>query len=378
MSALFWISLLLVFYTYAGYLLVLAVITKFKKNNMGIDDEFLPALSLIIAAYNEEKTIEQKINGSLGMDYPKDRLEIIVASDASTDETDSIVKRFENKGVVLVRQPERGGKTAVQNFAASKAKGEILVFSDATTIYEKDVLKKMVRHFVDFRVGCVGGEEHFIKSDREISEEAGFFWKYETLIRQKESDFNTMIGVSGCIFAIRKELYEPLDESLIEDFALPLKVAAKGFKTIYEKSAVCYEKAAQDTRMELARKTRIVSGGMNVIWKMRDLINPLKYPLLSFQILSHKILRWLAPVFMITLFISNMFLMPMETAFFITGILQILFYATAIIAYFGKNHWKLPKLPRLIYHFCVVNSAAVLGMVQFFRGEKKAIWQPIR
>jgi cellulose synthase/poly-beta-1,6-N-acetylglucosamine synthase-like glycosyltransferase len=368
----------MVFYAYAGYLLILIILAKFKKEELSIGEEYQPSISMIIAAYNEEKAIRGKIKESLALDYPKDKLEIIIASDASTDHTDNIVKEFAKDGVILVRQEKRNGKTAVQNFSVSRANGKILVFSDATTIFNKDVLKKLSRHFVDFRVGCVGGEEHFIRSDNEISEEAGFFWKYEALIRQKESDFNTMIGVSGCIFAIRKELYDSLDEGLIEDFALPLKVAKKGFKVVYEKEAIAYERAVPDTKAELARKTRIVSGGINVVWQLRTLLNPFKYPLLSFQIISHKLCRWLAPLFMITLFLSSLVLMPLQTGYFVIGMLQILFYLGALIGYFAQKQLWIPKILRLAYHFCIINSAAILGIIQFFHREKRTVWEPIR
>lgn len=378
MIILFWISLICVFYAYVGYILTLLIFSKFKEKKLVKDEEFYPSISMIIAAYNEEKVIRNKIEQTLVLEYPKTKLEIIIASDASTDRTDDIVREFVGDGAILVRQETRKGKTAIQNFAVSRAKGEILVFSDATTVFNKDALKKLSRHFVDSRIGCVGGEEHFIKSDNEIFEEAGFFWKYETLIRQKESNFNTMIGVSGCIFAIRRELYEMLDEGLIEDFALPLKVAEKGFKVMYEKEAIAYERAVSDTRSELSRKTRIVSGGINVVWQMRRLLNPLKYPALSFQIISHKIFRWLSPIFMMSLFISNLFLMSSGTGYFVIGMIQILFYLAAVTGYFAQNRKWIPRILKLSYHFCVINSAAIFGIAQFLRGEKRTIWQPLR
>lgn len=378
MSIVFWISLLWVFYAYIGYLVVLSILVKIKKEDFSIDEEFLPPVSLIIAAYNEEDAIGEKIRQSLSLDYPKNKLQIIIASDASTDKTDELVKDFAREGVILVRQTERRGKTSAQNLAVANANGEILVFSDATTIFDKCALRKLIRHFVDYRVGCVGGEERFIESDKEISAEAGFFWKYETLIREKESEFNTMIGVSGCIFAMRKELYEPLEDGLIEDFTLPLNVAEKGFNTIYEKDAIAYERAVSDTQTELIRKTRIVSGGINVVWKKRALLNPLKYSKLSFQIFSHKICRWLAPIFMITFFISNLFLMQLGILYLILIMLQTIFYLMALVGYFAKSDHKISKVPRLIYHFCIVNSAAILGMAQFLHGEKKTVWQPVR
>ena len=353
-------------------------------------------VSLIIAAHNEEVVIRRKILEALhDLNYPKDKLEVIIASDASTDRTDEIVKGFLDQGVVLVRQRERKGKTGVQNLAVIQASGEILVFSDATTVYRSGVIRSLVRHFSDPMVGCVGGEEHFIKtadgssliadgkkeknpSRKDIALEASFFWKYEKIIRQKESEFNSMIGVSGCVFAIRKELYEKLDDSLIEDFALPLKVAAKGYKVICENRAIAHEKAAANTGTELARKTRIVTGGVNVLWKMRHLLNPFRYPLLSFQLFSHKIARWFAPLFMVTLFGSNMYLINQSKFFLTVGLAQIIFYGLAIIGHCIRHFKYMPKVVKIVYHFCVMNFAAVFGILRFLKGERRVIWMPAR
>ncbi|HPM42764.1 MAG TPA: glycosyltransferase, partial [Candidatus Omnitrophota bacterium] len=324
------------------------------------------------------KAIEKKLKDSVALDYPEDRIEFIVASDASTDATDGIVKSFPDKRVCLVRSDVRGGKTAAQNLAVSAAKGEILLFSDATTVWEKDAVKKLVRNFKDPAVGCVGGEERFVESGSGIAKEAGFFWRYETILRQKESAIKTMIGVSGCIFAIRKCLYEKLNDRLIEDFAIPLKVASKGYRVIYEKKAIAYEDAARDTKSELIRKSRIVTGGMVVVAYMRGLLNPLKYPFLSFSIISHKIFRWLAPFFMVLLLISNLSLMRLGPGFFMFAVMQVGFYTLAFAGYILKDRGNIPGALRLAYHFCLVNLAAFLGFVKFISGEKRVIWEPVR
>lgn len=379
MKFIFWLSIIWTVYTYFGYLVILIIISKFNKKPKIIKDkDFIPSVSLIAAAHNEEKVIRRKIEESLNLDYPKEKLEIIIASDGSTDRTDQIVNDFAGRGVVLVQQDKHRGKTAVQNLAVLKARGEILVFSDATTIFKEDALKKLVRNFKDPIVGCVGGEEHFLKSQETISKEASFYWRYERFLRRKESDFNTLIGVSGCIFAIRRRFYEPLEDSLGEDFTLPLKVASKGFRVVYEKEAIGYEEAAMDTKTELARKTRIVSRGINALFKMRHLLNPFKYPSLSFQLISHKIFRWFAPIFMLSLFFSSLFLLGVNRFFFVMGMCQVIFYILATVGFFLKNHKYSPKFVRLIYHFCIVNIAGIWGMINFLKGERKVIWQPIR
>jgi len=378
MKFLFWFSFIWIIYAYVGYFLLIFIFNLFKRNKHELDESYFPRVTHIVAAYNEEKVIEEKIKQTLSLNYPKSQIEVIIASDASTDNTDSIVKGFNDDRIVLVRQEKRGGKTSAQNLAVKKAKGEILVFSDATTTLETSALRRLIRHFKDESVGCVGGEERFIKSDNEISTEAGFFWKYEKLLRRQESKFNTMIGVSGCVFAIRKKLYEPLDDVLIEDFILPLKLASQGLKTVCEKKAIAYERATKDTKEEFSRKARIVAGGIGVIVNMRHLLNPFKYPLLAFQIISHKIFRWCVPVFMVVLFISNLFLIDISRLFFIVLVLQISFYSLASIGYMFKESDHMPKGIKIIYHFCIMNFSAVIGVIKFLKGEKKAIWQPIR
>ncbi|MFC1632014.1 glycosyltransferase family 2 protein [Candidatus Omnitrophota bacterium] len=378
MNGLFWIAFLVILYTYIGYPLLLMFFVRLKQRETLRDDGFVPSLSLIIAAHNEEKVIGRKIEKTLELNYPKKKLEVIIASDASEDRTDEIVQGFSKEGVVLVRQHQRRGKTAAQNLAVGVAKGEILVFSDATTVFKKDALKKLVRHFINPSVGCVAGREKFIKSRHEISQEASFFWNYELFLRSQESKFNSLISVSGCIFALRKELYKPLGDGLIEDFALPLQVVAKGYRVAYAEDAIGYERAAKDTKSEFTRKARIVSGAIHVVYTMKHLLNPLRYPLLSFQLISHKILRWLAPVFMIVLFISNIGLLFENGLFLLLGLAQIGFYGLGLAGYFLQIRHKLPKLLKIVYHFCVINFSAILGIVNFLKGDRRVIWQPVR
>jgi len=323
METMFWWSYILLVYVYLGYPLILTLLTTFHWDR-DRKEEYYPQVSFIIAAYNEEKVITKKINDTLDLHYPKDKFEIIVASDASSDMTDDIVQSFEDKGVRLVRSQERRGKTAAQNLAVKEAHGEILIFSDATTIYDKEAVTYLARRFVKGKVGAVAGVEKFIDSKTKIAQEASFFWNYELYIRERESKLNTMISVSGCIFAIRKNLYGQLPEGLIEDFALPLKVAERGFKVIQEKRAFAYEEAVEETHDEFTRKARIVAGGIAVLVHMKQVLNPLKHPLLSIQVISHKVLRWLAPVLLLFLFIILFFVPSMyfqsligsQTAFF--------------------------------------------------------------
>ena len=376
MKIFFWILFIYVLYTYVGYAIFLTFITLVRKKIVVKKDSY-PFVSMIIAAYNEEKAIEEKIKNSLALDYPEEKLEIIVGSDASSDRTDEIVSRYRSEGIKLLRLNRRGGKTAVQNMVVKKTKGEILVFSDATTIYRPDVIKKLARNFADPGVGCVGGEEIFIKpGSTSVGSQVSLSWSYERLLRRMESRFNTMIGVSGCIFAVRKELYEPLEESLIEDFVLPLKVISRGYRVVCEPKAIGYEAPPPGRKGEFKRKTRIVAGGWQGVFHAKVLFNPFKFPLVSFQLISHKIFRWLTPLFLPFLFFSNIMLLRGHPFYLVVGLCQIAFLLLAVIGYsLPEKGCRFPKIP---FYFILVNLAAFWGMIKFLRGGHKTIWEPVR
>ncbi|MCK4948038.1 MAG: glycosyltransferase family 2 protein [Candidatus Aureabacteria bacterium] len=377
MRVLFLFCVSVICYTYAGYLLLLTVLSiKKKRINKG---DIFPYVSLIVAAYNEEDSIEGKIKNSLKLNYPKEKLEIIVASDCSTDNTDKIVEKYLDKGIKLVRQNQRNGKTAVQNLAVASAKGEILVFSDATTIYDKEALKKMVRNFNDSTVGCVAGVERFVKPEKSlIAEEVSLFWKYEQLLRQKETDVSSIVAVSGCIFAIRKFLHEELSENLVEDLILPLKTIFKGYRVVNEKEAIGYEETVINSEDDYKRKERIVTGGIIGLLYMKHLLNPVRYPILSFQLISHKIFRWLTPFFLIVLFLSNMYLIRNGLFFQVFGFLQILCYLLAGIGYLLRKTENTLKIFKIPYYFCLINAAAAVGVIKFLSGKRQIVWTPVR
>lgn len=378
MKLLFWISLLWLSYAYVGYLCLLTVITRFRRRTVRQTDA-TPPVTMLIAAYNEEGAIEEKIHNCLGQDYPPDKLEIIIVSDSSTDRTDEIVARYAKDGVRLIRQPVRRGKTSALNLAIEEATGEILVFSDATTYFPQDTVEKLVRNFGDPLVGCVGGEPRFRLPDQKtMGEEVSQYWRYERLLRIKESEFNTLIGVSGCVFAIRRELAEPLREDLIEDLVLPLKVAGRGYRVVYEQEAVAYEEMSHTGEQELNRMVRVVVGGVNALWHMKSLLNPIRHPRLAFQLFSHKICRWLAPFFHATFFLSTLVLMLSEAAFLPLGTAMITFVTLSVLGGLLHNRGPLPRLLKIPYYFMLINLAFLAGLYQFLAGERHVTWDPIR
>lgn len=377
MIFIFWSLIFLVLYTYLGYPLLVAFLAKFNKNKI-IKKELYPNVSIIISAHNEEINIRTKLENTIKLDYPKANLEVIVASDASDDGTDNIVKEFTDKKVRLFRTEERVGKTEVQNLAVKEAKGEILVFSDATTFYEPSALKKIVRNFADPKVGAVGGELVYInKSDTSVGQGNGLYWKYEKFLKSQESQFSSLIGVSGCCYALRKELYESIRPDLISDFVIAQIIYKKGKRVVYEPEAISYEETNIDAEDEFKMRVRVAVRTFYGLWCMRTLLNPFKYGFFSVQLISHKILRYFIPLFLIMLLFINLILtIQNEVVFYkFTLCLQIIFYLFALIGRFFKKSGTALYIP---FYFLFTNFALLIGLFKFLKGEKRVLWNPLR
>jgi len=368
MTIFFWILIFLVTYTYFGYPLILVIVAKFKKNGTA-KAEIYPSVSIIIAAHNEEKDIKNKLDNALSLDYPKEKLEIIVASDNSEDRTNEIVRNYNDSHLKLIAFSEHKGKTYVQNEAAREANGEIILFSDATTSYESQLIKKIVKNFVDPNVGAVGGELIFVnKTKSSIGNGTGLYWKYEKFLKNKESRISSLIGVSGCCYAVRKNLYEPISPDLISDFVIAQLIYKKGKKVVYEPEAISYENTCDNPTEEFRMRVRIAIRTLYGVWKMKELLNPFKYGFFTVQLISHKILRYLIPPILIFLFLLNIVLVTLnpELVYKFIFCLQIVFYVTAV---FSRG---------MPYYFCLTNLALLIGFWKFLLGEKKVLWSPSR
>ncbi len=308
-----WASLGALAYVYVGYPLLLFVVSRVWSRPVRKAPS-TPSVTLIIAAYNEEAAIAAKLENSLALDYPPDRLEIMVASDGSTDGTNAIVERFvarHGERVRLLALP-RAGKTSGQNRAAAAARGEILVFSDATTMYDRDALAAMVANFADPSVGSVGGDVRYVVAGEETRdpEVAGkgrqLYWNYEAAIRRWESRIYSVIGATGCIYSLRRDLYVPLDPAAISDFVQPAKALLRGFRSVVEDEAGAYEIAeSKQLGDELQRRARVVLRGLRGVGYMPQILNPLRHPWLCFELISHRLMRWAVPFFLIAAFVSN-------------------------------------------------------------------------
>ncbi|MFC1658437.1 glycosyltransferase family 2 protein [Candidatus Omnitrophota bacterium] len=378
MEALFWLMFIMVIYTYFGYPLLNLVISLFINNRVN-KKEIEPSVTFLITAYNEERHIREKLENTLGLDYPRDKLEIIVASDASSDQTDQIVREFVKSGVKLFRVEGRVGKTEVQNQAVNTARGEIVIFSDATTKYEKSAIRKIVRNYADPAVGAVSGRyKYFDPNHTQIGTGTIAFWDYENFIKIKQTQIKTITGCCGCIYSVRKNLYQPLPQDIISDLVEPLKILEQGYRIVFEPEALAYELTSQDSNEEFRMRVRVISRGMRGLLYMKQLFNPFRYGFVSFQLISHKVLRWILPLFAITLYAANIYLINKNNFYFFTFWLQSVFYILALIGLILDAIGKKSKILSFPLYFCVVNIASLVALIRTIVKKKDIAWQTLR
>lgn len=375
----FFISIFFIVFVTFGYPLLLILFNLFnpKKNAPYGEMKKFPFVSIIISAYNEEAVIAQKLENSLHLDYPKEKLEIIVASDGSSDKTNEIVQSYESKGIRLYVY-NRMGKTGIQNETVKKAGGEIIVFSDANAIYQSDAIQKLVRNFYDSRIGCVCGQLIY-KKDEKIIGGVGEndYWNYEKFLKQEESRLSSLIGANGSIYAVRKIDYVELDPGLISDLVEPLEIVKRGKKVVYEKEAVSVEESSQSITEELDRKIRILTRSIQGILYMRCLFNPFRYGFFAVQLLIHKLFRYLIPIFLITGLFSLSLLtghMVYYSIFLFTVILMLF----GIIGKFYPEGKRPPKIFLIIYYYVAVNYAVMVAWKNIILKKKYLIWDTSR
>jgi cellulose synthase/poly-beta-1,6-N-acetylglucosamine synthase-like glycosyltransferase len=374
----FWLSGFMILYIYIGYpalLRLLCVITKPPKPRA--DDIVLPGVSLLISAYNAEGVIDAKLRNALELDYPRDRLEIIVVSDGSTDRTTEIVSRFAGSGILLRHFEERTGKTRCLNEALPAAKGAIIVFSDANSTYDRNALKELVKHFSDETIGFVTGRTHYVSpmTDPELTP-IGLYSRIETMVKECESALGSCIGADGAIFAVRKELYRPLGRFDINDLVVPFMVIEQGFRGMLEPNAVCTEEKSAGAKEEFVRQIRISNRTIRALLEYRYLANPFRFGFLSFQLLSHKLGRMFVPFLMATLLASNLVLL-MSGAFYIAAFIgQALLYWLATAGRTRASFDALTDLRATVRSFMLVNLAILVGWVTYLKGETYATWRP--
>lgn len=374
----FWIAVALVAYVYAGYPILAYVVGRlFPKH---VDRmPFEPTVSLIITAYNEERDIHAKLQNTLRLEYPKEKLEIIVVSDCSSDRTDEIVREFAPDGVRLLRQTMRSGKTSAQNAAVGVASGEVILFSDATSMYEENVLREIMPDFADAEVGCVAGRLIYVDDGGSgVGKGAKNYWSYETFLKENESRASSLIGVSGCIYAVRRSAYVPMYEEACSDFLICTIVYRQGLRTVYHPAAVCYEATNTRTAEEFRMRVRIISQTFTDLWRNRDMLDPRNAGFYSVQLISHKLLRYAVPLFLVIMFAASGLLAADSMFYAVVFAVQALFYFVAVVDW-AIQKWgidlRFAAIPR---YFCLANLASAAGFYKFLKGERFARWEPIR
>lgn len=383
-ASLFWLGVGLVFWSYAGYPIFIALLGFVVRRKVHKKD-FEPKVTILITAYNEEKDIEAKIANCLELDYPKDKLQIVVASDGSSDRTDEIVQGIaaRNAGgveILLWRVEGRKGKTAAQNSAVTVSTGDIIVFSDAASMYDKPTLRAFVRNYADPRVGAVSGRyDYFVKEGSSVGKGADLFWRFENFVKTQQSRIWTLTGASGCIYSLRRELYTELPAEIISDLCEPLTVVRKGYRVVFEPEAHALEETAGKAKDEFKMRVRVIVRGMNGMLFVRSLYNPFRHPWVAFQLWSHKVSRWLVWAYCLMALIGNVPLAMTGNRFYqATMALQVAFYVMALLAYFVEKAGKRIKILSIPLYFCVVNIASAISLWKVMRSEKIVTWQTQR
>ena len=373
----FWLCIFFVAYTYFGYpLLVTLCSSIYSKVNKQTTIE--PKVSLIIAAYNEEAVIEKKIKNSLALSYPKEKLQIIIVSDGSEDSTEKIVKSFVSEKIVSLHQSQRQGKTAALNRGVDAAEGEIVVFSDANNMFDQKSLQMLIRNFADPSVGGVCGLKSIIQEDsRSSSQGDSLYWKYESYLKKKESEIGSITTGDGEIFAIRKLLFKPIALDIInDDTAITFAIVEQGYRVIYEAEAVSRELASITLQDDFKVKARMIAGGYQSVLRFGLQILTTE-GFFACQFFSHKILRWLVPVFLLFALITNGYLATSTSFYMILLVSQLLFYLLALVGFIFHLSGREIRCLYIPMYFCVINAGALWGLKIFLSGQKdiNKIWK---
>lgn len=386
LKLLFWLLLFIVFYTYIGYGIILYVLVRlkriFKTKELKRNSDFQPEVALLIPAYNEKDYVAQKMKNTLELNYPKAKLKIFWVTDGSNDGTNVELEHYKN--VQVFHKDERSGKINAMNRAMPKVKSPIVVFSDANTLLGKDSIKHIVACFANDKVGCVSGEKRIFNKDKDAAAGAGegLYWKYESTLKKWDAELYSVVGAAGELFAIRTALYNEVEQdTLLDDFIISLRVAQKGYTIQYNPEAYAIESASANVEEELKRKIRISAGGIQSVIRLRALLNIFKYKTLSFQYISHRVLRWtlaplcllvLLPVLTVLAYSEGFLNFELYTTLFW---LQFLFYAAALMGWFLQNRAIKLKLLYVPYYFFIMNYSVVLGFSRYMSNSQSVNWE---
>lgn len=382
MVILFFSSIFIIFYTYLGYGIVIAILNKIKRSpthQVKYPEEDLPFVSLIVPCFNEGPALHDKIHNSLELEYPKDKLELIFVTDGTSDGSEAIPEQYPQ--VIAIHSTARKGKLAAMKRAVGMSRGEILIFCDANTVLNKEALRLMVDAFADPQVGAVTGEKYIITSEEDgaSSKGEGIYWKYESWLKKMDSQYYTMVGGAGELMGYRRELFEFLpDDTLLDDFMLTMRIAEKGFRVNYVPEARASEYASATVGEEMKRKIRIAAGGWQSIFRLPLAINPFHDFKLTFQYVSHRVLRWtLTPILLVLVFVLNHILVIQHPSslFLVFLIAQYGFYFLALLGHLFRERGIKLKGFYVPYYFYIMNYCALLGLNRWLKGRQQVTWE---
>ncbi len=370
---LFWCSVVVIAYPYFGYPALLYIFGKLRRKKASkCEEPRFPTVCLFISAFDEEKIIRKKIENSLTLDYPKEKLRILVASDGSTDRTVKIAGDYSDLGVELFHRPQRRGKSAVINDAINTLTEEIVVFTDANCLFAEDALQQLIKHFSDPGIGCVVGKLSYVERHQSsVGKGEGVYWKYESKISKLESALQSVLVANGSIFAIRRNLFTQLYPDVANDFQLPMEISSRGYGIVYDPNAIAIERLTIFWQEEFQRKVRIVLRGLTGFMILRHKLRVFRL----WQFLSHKLIRWIIAPFLLLLFLSNAMLLGSSWFYNVSFVTQVLFYLLAI------NGWRLKRTskPRnffyIPFYFTMVNFAAIVAFIKFLSGRRQIVWE---
>lgn len=379
---LFWLGIGLVFYTYLGYGIVIGVLVKIKdkfasnKNNIASQD--LPTVAFVVAAYNEEDYIREKVANTLALDYPKEQLDIVFVTDGSSDQTPDILRTYE--GIQVLHEGARKGKIHAMHRAMGFVKADIVIFSDANTELNPDALQQIVKHYQDPKVGAVAGEKRIKVLEKDAANGAGegIYWRYESWLKKMDSAFYSVVGAAGELFSVRTSLYERVPENaILDDFMLSMRIAQKGYRVRYEPQAQAWETPSSSVKEEFKRKIRICAGGIQSILWLLPLLNIFRFGWLSFQYISHRVLRWtLTPIALVSIFFLNLWLAIQTLQFYqLILALQVVFYLAALLGWWLQTQKLKLKVLFVPYYFVVMNLSVFLGFWRFIKGRQSVVWE---
>ena len=380
----FWISFFIIFYTFFGYGILLYLLVRikrlFKKPYVFSQLYDLPTVTVIVAAFNEEYLIEEKIRNCLELNYPKNKVQFIFITDGSSDRTPELVGKYPE--IQLLHENQRLGKMAAIKRAMPYVSGYVTVFTDANTFLNKDALIQLLKHYQNPKIGAVAGEKKIMVSQSADASSAGegFYWKYESALKKWDYELYSNVGAAGELFSIRTDLYEPVEtDTIIDDHMIAMRIAEKGYIIAYEPNAYALETASADSSEELKRKIRIAAGGIQSFYRLKKAANPFNNPVLTFQYFSHRLLRWvLTPWLMIILFFLNSMIViryPESGFYVLTLFLQLSFYLAALLGWFLESKKIRLKAAFIPFYFSMMNYAVIAGTFRYYKGSQSAAWE---